>query len=229
MRASGLLLAAVWTGMGCGDDAGPADGGCVPATCAAGCAELGYGDSVCTAGICRCLAPFDADADADGDDAARDDVGVADEATAEEVGPEDVGGESACEGFDAAGVSGTYHGTFAGTISSPIGDGPMEGDVDFVMTETSPGAWSFDGTMSGTAMGGAYPWSCRVQGLGDCGRIMGMFYDGTVEIERVTYGFEGTLASSFEPYRFPDGGFSGRCTDCPFEVTGVGTWTASHL
>ena len=229
-RSIGLLWAAICAGAGCADGDGPADAGCVPASCAASCAAAGYRDGMCDGALCRCSGAFDADAGVeDGDTAEAEAEAEAADDAADEAGPEDVGVESGCEGFDSAGVAGGYSGTFAGMIRSPVGDGPMEGDVDFVMEETGPGAWSFDGTMRGTAMGGVYPWSCSVQGLADCERLVGVFYDGVVEIEGAPYGFEGTMGASFEPYRFPDGTFAGSCTDCPFPVTGDGTWTATHL
>ncbi len=225
-----LLPAVVWAWAGCAGGGEIADAGCVPATCAATCATQGFRDGVCDPGFCLCSGAFDADADADDGGATEADAeaDAADEA-ADEAGPEDAAAESGCEGFDSAGVAGAYSGTFAGFIHALGTDGPMEGSVEFVMTETGPGAWSFDGTLSGSAMGGVYPWSCSVQGVADCERILGVFYDGSVEIERVVYGFEGTMGSTFAPYRFPAGTFTGSCTDCPFPVTGDGTWTANHM
>jgi hypothetical protein len=78
-------------------------------------------------------------------------------------------------------------------------------------------------------MGGLYAWTSGIQGSIDCTSLTGLFYDGAVTVEGTEYHFEGTMESSFEPYAFPDGTFSGSCTDCPETVTGAGTWNATHL
>jgi hypothetical protein len=213
----------------CGGGSSGDAGTCDPAECAASCAEAGYGSATCVDGLCQCTGRLDAGGDTDAaEDAGTEDVTVEDEGAdeAEAVAEAEAG---PCDGIDVAAVSGAYAGTFAGTIHAMGTDYPMEGSVEFTMTESAPGEWTFDGAMAGTAMGGVYEWTSGVQGDADCAGLAGLFYDGMVSVEGTDYHFGGTMESGFVPYSFPDGTFEGTCTDCPVPVTGDGTWDTSHL
>ncbi|MBN1773262.1 MAG: hypothetical protein JXB32_18515 [Deltaproteobacteria bacterium] len=231
-RAAHVCLAPAVLGLACSTAGGGDDAcACVPAECARECLEYGYRVGECVAGICRCSDPHDPDADADApDDVAED--GAVEEAeveaeadASEEDGASDV---PTCEGFDLDAVPGSYSGTFAGTIHALGEDYPMDGDVTFRVEAGGVTSWTFDGTMSGTAMGGAYGWNSRIQGSLDCERLDGDFYEGVVSVEGTDYHFGGTMQSSFVPYGCPDGTFAGTCTDCPVPVTGDGTWSVTH-
>jgi hypothetical protein len=221
-----LFFAACSTATG-GDDGEAAT--CEPTSCARDCHEAGFRTSDCSGGLCRCADPHDAGTDVEpdaGDDGGADAPDAETEADAEI--PEDAAEASVCDGFDLETVPGNYTGTFTGTIHALGEDNAMAGDVAFAVTEESAGHWTFAGTMNGTAMGGVYAWTSRVQGTIDCERVDGAFHDGTVTVEGIDYHFEGTLESSFVPYGCPDGTFTGRCTDCPVIVTGDGNWTVER-
>ncbi|MBI5487187.1 MAG: hypothetical protein HY905_07625 [Deltaproteobacteria bacterium] len=221
-----LLVAAACAGGGSGQtDAST----CVPADCVAACLAAGRAEGVCVRDMCQCSGTPDGGAEAEAD-AGAETADAETEAEADAEGDAEAEADDPCSRFDAAAVPGDYAGTFLGGLDYGGLLFPLGGDVTFTMEEGgSPGHWTFDGRMEGTAFGGLYVWSSGVQGTADCDSLSGLFYDGTVDVDGTIYHFEGTMESSFEPYTFPDGTFSGSCTDCPDPVTGDGTWNATQL
>ncbi|MBI5501260.1 MAG: hypothetical protein HY907_13520 [Deltaproteobacteria bacterium] len=228
--AAGVMVALLLVAACAGGGSGEADTStCVPAECAAACLAAGRAEGVCVGDLCQCSGILDAGAEtADADSSADADAEADAETEADAEAEAET--EDPCSRFDLAQVPGEYAGTFLGALDYGGLLFPLGGDVTFTMEGGgSPGHWTFDGRMEGTAMGGLYVWSSGVQGTADCETLSGLFYDGTVDVDGTTYHFEGTMTSSFEPYVFPDGTFEGACTDCPDPVTGNGTWNATHL
>ncbi|MFH1437684.1 MAG: hypothetical protein ABIJ56_18400 [Pseudomonadota bacterium] len=205
------------------------------------CQAAGHLVGVCYNNVCECLGTADADAEAEPEmidviDAGADpdldtlaDIEVdPDIVEVTDVPAEDVLSDysASCDGIDTAAMAGIYSGTFMGFIHF-IEDYPMSGNVFFTLTPAAGESWTFDGSMYGTAEGG-YIWSSGVQGIADCGRLSGAFYDGTVTIESVDYHFSGTMESGFMPYIFTPGTFEGVCDDLPI-ITGDGSWSANHI